>query len=403
MIKRQIEKRLLDVAKHYPVVTVTGPRQSGKTTLIRNAFPNYHYVSLEDPDRRREAMEDPRDFLHRYNRNVIFDEAQKAPELFSYIQTMVDEQDIPGRFILSGSQNFLLSRSISQSLAGRCAVLHLLPFASSELKQTGAFRFDALHDSAYEEEILNSRPKDLPLFSMIQKGFYPRIHDKQLNPGEWLSNYFQTYLERDVRELLNVGDIEAFGRFVRLCAGRNGQLLNLSALGNDCGISHTTAKKWLSVLEAAFLVTLLRPYHQNFSKRLIKTPKLYFLDTGLLCWLLNITSAEQLEIHSARGAVFEAFVVSECRKYLFNTGSQAQIYFWRESNGVEIDLLIESSAGIITPVEIKSARTIASDFFKHLDSWRRVAGIPEQTGALIYAGDESYKRKNTLILAAATL
>jgi len=402
MIKRQLEARLLAAAKNYPVVTVTGPRQSGKTTLIRNVFPKYRYVSLEDPDRRREALEDPRDFLQRYNRNIIFDEAQKAPELFSYIQTLVDEKDLPGRFILSGSQNFLLSRAISQSLAGRCAVLHLLPFSSSELKQTNPLRFDALNDPDYLSDLQNIAPDDSSVFPLIQKGFYPRIHDKQLNPGEWLSNYFQTYLERDVRELLNVGDIEAFGRFVRLCAGRNGQLLNLSSLGNDCGISHTTAKKWLSVLEAAFLVTLLRPYHQNFSKRLIKTPKLYFLDTGLLCWLLNITSAEQLELHNARGAVFEAFAVSECRKYLFNTGSQAQIYFWRESNGVEIDLLIESSAGI-TPVEIKSAKTIASDFFKHLDSWRKAAGLPEQNGALIYAGDEAYMRKNTLILPAALL
>ncbi len=371
--------------------------------MIKNAFPNYRYVSLEDPDRRREALEDPRDFLERYDQQVIFDEAQKAPELFSYIQTLVDEEDTPGRYILSGSQNFLLSKAISQSLAGRCAILHLLPFSSSELEQTLPLQFDALSDPSYTEPLLKkTHTSSRSPRPSIHQGFYPRIHDKNLNPTEWLSHYFQTYLERDVRELLNVGDLETFGRFVRLCAGRSGQLLNLSALGNDCGISYKTANRWLSVLEASFLVLRLRPYHKNFSKRLIKSTKLYFLDTGLLCWLLNIHTADQLALHHARGAIFESFVVSECQKYLFNTGAPAQMYFWRESNGTEIDLLIESSAGI-TPIEIKSGKTIASDFFKNLKKWRETAHSPQQLGGLIYAGNEMYKRQNTLIIPAAAL
>jgi len=402
MIKRQLEKQLLRAAGQYPVVTVTGPRQSGKTTLIKNAFPTYRYVSLEDPDRRREAIEDPRDFLDRYNRNVIFDEAQKAPELFSYIQTLIDEQDTPGRFILSGSQNFLLSKAISQSLAGRCAVLHLLPFSLSELEKKPPLRFDALLTPEYTHTLLQTPPNPNSHPPPIHQGFYPRIHDKNLNSTEWLSYYFQTYLERDVRELLNVGDLEAFGRFIRLCAGRTGQLLNLSSLGNDCGISYKTANRWLSVLEASFLVLRLRPYHKNFNKRLIKSPKLYFLDTGLLCWLLNIHTEEQLALHHARGAIFESLVVSECQKYLFNTGSSAQIYFWRESNGLEIDLLIESSAGIM-PIEIKSGKTIASDFFKNLNRWQKNIGQTNHPGALIYSGKDLYKRKNTLVIPSATL
>jgi predicted AAA+ superfamily ATPase len=402
MIKRQIESRLLSASKQYPVVTVTGPRQSGKTTLIRNAFPDYRYVSLEEPDRRREALEDPRGFLEHYSDNVIFDEAQRAPELFSYIQTLVDENNKSGRFILSGSQNFLLSRSISQSLAGRCAVLHLLPFSAGELKSDTSLCFNQLTNSNYTKQLLRRSPFPGSVFPMIRKGFYPRIHDKKLNPAEWLSNYFQTYLERDVRELLNVGDMETFGRFVRLCAGRNGQILNLTSLGNDCGVSYKTAQRWLSVLEAGFIIMLLRPYYRNFNKRLIKTPKLYFLDTGLLCWLLNIHDAEQLMMHSSRGAVFESFAISECRKYLFNTGTPGQMYFWRESNGIEIDLLIDSPDGII-PIEVKSAQTIAGDFFKNLNSWRKAAGLQEQTGALIYAGTEAYMHQNTLILPAGAL
>lgn len=403
MIKRQLKERLLRAAQQYPVVTLTGPRQSGKTTLIKDTFPTYRYVSLEDPDRRREALEDPRDFLERYNEKVIFDEAQKVPELFSYIQTLVDEKDSHGRFILSGSQNFLLSKAISQSLAGRCAVLHLLPFSSSELGSTSPLHFETLSDPSYIETLLEKSARPVRQHPpSLQQGFYPRIHDKKLNPTEWLSHYFQTYLERDVRELLNVGDLETFGRFVRLCAGRSGQLLNLSALGNDCGISYKTANRWLSVLEASFLVLRLRPYHKNFSKRLIKSPKLYFLDTGLLCWLLNIHNDDQLALHHARGAIFESFVISECQKYLFNTGAPAQMYFWRESNGIEVDLLIESSSGI-TPIEIKSGKTIATDFFKNLKKWRETANATEQPAALIYAGKEMYRRQNTLIIPATAV
>jgi len=284
MLKRTLEKKLKKAAKQYPVVTLTGPRQSGKTTLVKMAFPDYEYLSLEEPDHRAFAIEDPRGFLSQFSEKVILDEIQRAPDLFSYIQTIVDTKDISGQFILTGSQNFLLLQKVSQSLAGRCAVLHLLPFSLSELNQRRPLPIDSIgRQLPGKNRFLNEK-----LSSVLFKGFYPRIHDKSLEPIDWLGNYFQTYIERDVRDVLNVGDLETFSRFVRLCAGRSGQLLNLSSLANDCGITHTTSKRWISILETSFIVFLLRPHYKNFSKRLIKSPKLYFLDTGLLSYLLRI-------------------------------------------------------------------------------------------------------------------
>ncbi|MFH1069596.1 MAG: ATP-binding protein [Candidatus Glassbacteria bacterium] len=393
MIKRTLAIRLKEAAKQFPAVTVTGPRQSGKTTLVKAVFKEYDYQSLELPDQRSFALEDPRGFLGQFDGPVVLDEVQRAPELFSYIQVIVDEEpDRTGRFILTGSQNFLLLQSISQSLAGRCAVLHLLPFSLSEL--TGRKPISLLAPG--KAVLKNLEPPKAELMETLFTGFYPRIHDKHLPPRDWLANYYQTYLERDVRNVLNIGDIETFGRFMRLCAGRTGQLLNLSGLASDCGISHTTARRWISVLEASFVITLLRPHHRNFGKRLIKSPKLYFLDTGLLCYLLQVRSPEELFHRAERGAVFESFVVSELYKNFMNRGEQPQLYFWRDAAGHEIDLIIENGTRLI-PVEIKSAQTVASDFFDMLAYWRMVSCEPDTPAVLIYGGDQSLRRSGVLV------
>ncbi|MFH1764708.1 MAG: ATP-binding protein [Gemmatimonadota bacterium] len=391
MLKRTLQASLRKAARQHPVVTLTGPRQSGKTTLAKNAFPNSEYVSLEDPDQRSFAQEDPRGFLGRFTGSVILDEVQRAPDLFSYIQTIVDSEDRPGRFILTGSKNFLLMSTISQSLAGRAAILHLLPFSLSELEKRNPFPLAQVGTALPRGKRTTSRA----LMDVLFHGFYPRIHDKKLAPQDWLASYYQTYIERDVRELLTVGDLEAFGTFIRLCAGRNAQLLNLSSLANDCGISHTTARRWLSVLEMSFLVTLLRPHHRNFSKRLVKSPKIYFLDTGLLCYLLRIRSPEDLAFHALRGSVFESFLVSEFFKNYLHHGQEADLYFWRDSAGHEIDLIIERGQELI-PIEAISGQTVSRDFYSGLRYWTQLSGQPQASAALVHGGDETYRREGVL-------
>jgi len=393
MIKRSIEKSIKGAAKQYPVVTLTGPRQSGKTTLVRALFNTYDYVSLEDPELRSFALEDPRGFLQQFKKNVILDEVQRTPELFSYIQTIVDEEDSPGRFILTGSQNFLLLSSISQTLAGRCAIYHLLPLSQDEIVSATSLAVGHLG-----QIIPTDRPTPVvDLNTHLFQGFYPRIHDKKLEPQDWLKNYYRTYLERDVREITNIGDLEAFRRFTALCAGRSGQLLNLSNLASDCGITHTTARRWLSVLEASFLVILLRPHHRNFRKRMVKTPKLYFLDTGLLCYLLRIKKPEDLTFHAARGAIFESFVVSEFYKKALNAGQDPDYFFWRDSAGNEVDIIIDLGNAVI-PVEVKAGATVVPDFFKGIDYWKKVAEVDEESpAALIYGGNSSVSRKGAKI------
>ena len=388
MIARHLRSALRAAARDAPVVTLTGPRQSGKTTLARTAFPRHDYASLEDPDLRTFALEDPRGFLDQYRRGVVIDEAQRAPDLFSYVQTFVDRDDRPGRFVLSGSQNFLLLRSISQTLAGRCAILHLLPFSFTELASLPAVDVSGLGRRIPRRR----RVPEADLPDTLFRGFYPRIHDKKLDARRWLRDYHQTYVERDVRELVNVGDLEAFRLFVRLCAGRNGQLLNLSGLASDAGVTHTTARRWLSILEASFLVVRLRPHHRNFNKRLVKSPKLYFLDTGLLCYLLGIGSPAELRLHAARGNVFESFVLSELLKARLHRGDEAALYFWRDAAGHEIDFVIADGEKL-TPVEVKSGQTVAGDFFAGLRFWRTLAGDPAAPAALVYGGDRSFRRE----------
>jgi len=397
MIPRHLAKTMRAAARDFPVVTVTGPRQSGKTTLVRAAFPRHRYATLEDPDTRAFATEDPRGFLNQFRGKVILDEVQRTPDLFSYIQGIVDNEDRAGRFILSGSQNFLLVHRVSQTLAGRCAVLRLLPFSRSELAAQRVRDLAKLLSSRLGSEA-SSEGGSTGLFQTLFAGGYPRIHDKGLNPQKWLANYYQTYLERDVRDLLNVGDIEGFGRFVRLCAGRSGQLLNTSSLAADAGVSHTTVRRWLSILEASFVVHLLRPHHRIFKKRLVKSPKLYFLDAGLLCYLLRIQEPEALVSHAARGAIFETWVVSEALKNFLNRGVEPDIYFWRDSAGHEIDLLMDRGETQI-PVDIKSGQTIANDFFDSVNYWRDLAGKPEGVAGLVYGGDASYKRRGVSVLS----
>ncbi len=398
MIPRALQPVLHRAARNYPIVTLTGPRQSGKTTLVKMAFPDHAYVSLEDPDQREFATTDPRGFLAQYRGHVILDEAQRVPDLFSYIQTASDRDGTRGQYVLTGSQSFLLMRKISQSLAGRVAVLHLLPFSWAELQGRQPLAIASLGRKTPSR----SEPPKADLMDVLFTGFYPRIHDTHMPPQDWLSNYYRTYVERDVRELLNIGDLEAFGRFIRLCAGRNGQLLNLSSLANDCGISQPTARRWISVLEASFLVRLLRPHYRNFNKRLVKSPKLYFLDTGLLVYLLGIRSSNELRTHSSRGAIFESFVVSELLKNALNHGEEPDLHFWRDSTGHEVDLLLERG-GELVPIEIKSGATLASDSFAGLRYWLDLAGTQDAPAVLVYGGDRSIRRSGIVAYSWADL
>ncbi len=393
MIKRELSEKLAEAAKKYPVLTITGPRQSGKTTLARAVFKKYQYVSLEDPDNAKVAKEDPKGFLHQYPQNLIIDEAQRVPALFSYIQTIVDTEDRPGRFILTGSHNFLLMESVTQSLAGRCAIFHLLPLSRAELAGEKSIDMDCI-------EAATSPPCTKPeadLDRMLFSGFYPRIHDRHLEPQEWLQDYISSYIERDVRLISNIGDVETFQRFMMLCAGRSGQILNIAALAADCGITPVTAKKWLSILECSFIVSLLRPHYKNFNKRIIKSPKLYFMDTGLLCHLLKIRSPEELRKSEKRGAIFETWVVSEFIKNYYNRRRQPDLFFWRDAAGHEIDLLIDRGRQQL-PVGIKSGQTFSENLIKELDFWRSLTKSPEHPGVLIYGGDKMFEFKGLTIL-----
>lgn len=375
LIKRNISQKVLAYAGQYPVVTITGPRQSGKTTLCKMIFPDKEYVSLEDVDERIFAKSDPRGFLNRFPNGAVIDEIQREPDLISYIQTIVDHKDREGLFILTGSQQFDLMNTISQSLAGRTAIVQLLPFS---------------YDEAYQKDDTEN-----DLNSVLYKGFYPRIFDKNLDPGEAMQFYVNTYVERDLRKLINIKDLSKFDIFLKLCAGRTGQILNLSSLGNDCGINHNTAKAWISVLEASYIIKLLKPFYKNFNKRLIKSPKLYFLDTGLVSFLLGITKPEQIFTHPLKGALFETYVYSELVKAQYNRGKTDNLYFYRDSKGNEVDLICELGDRLLQ-IEIKSGQTITSDYFKGLNYFSKICDLPLESG-LIYGGDKTYVRNNIQI------
>jgi len=371
MILRQLSAIVQSAAQTMPVVSVTGPRQSGKTTLAKYAFPDYAYANLENLPTRQFARENPIGFLKQYPEGLIIDEAQYVPELFSYIQVEVDERRRNGRYILTGSQNFLLMEKITQSLAGRVAVFNLLPFSTKELENT-------------EFQLKNP-------FEYIVKGFYPRIYDQNTPLDIFYPSYLLTYLERDVRLLKNIGDLAAFERFVKLCAGHIGQIFNQTSLSNDTNFSQPTIKSWLSVLETSFVAFLLPPYFRNFNKRLLKTPKLYFYDTGLACSLLGIRSASELENHPMRGPLFENFIVVEFMKQFLNQGQRPNCFYWRDSTGNEIDLIIEHASRIF-PMEIKSSQTLKSEFFKTLEFFQKISDTPPEQSFLVYAGTENQNR-----------
>ena len=380
MIERDITPRLTRLFQQYPFVTVTGPRQSGKTTLCRAAFPGLAYANLEAPDQREFAESDPRSFLEQFDEGAILDEIQHVPALLSYLQVLADEKRRNGLFVLTGSEQFRLSDAISQSLAGRTALLKLLPFSLAERQRAGAS--DTLNDI---------------LFS----GFYPRIHDQGLDPRQALGDYFETYVERDVRRIGEIRNLSSFRLFVRLCAGRVGQLANLSSLGADAGVSHTTARGWLTVLEASYIVFQLPPFHANIRKRLIRSPKLYFYDVGLASYLLGIEHADQLATHPLRGALFENVVVAEALKHRFNRGEQPNLSFFRDARGLECDLFYQTGRGI-GAIEIKSGSTIASDHFHALD---RVAGlIPDiSSKAVVYGGTARQSRSDCEVVPLGDL
>jgi predicted AAA+ superfamily ATPase len=361
-------------------------RQSGKTTLAKAAFPDHMYVSLEESEVRAFAKDDPRVFLERFKGPLVIDEVQRCPDLFSYIQTAVDLDPSPGRFVLTGSQDILLMEEVSQSLAGRCGILHLLPFSRAELENQ---KQAAPHDA---DKLFANRKSRLECWDIIRAGFYPPIHDRGVAPELWLSDYVQIFVERNVRALANIGDLETLERFIKLCAGRTGQLTNYSALAADCGISVDTARRWISILKTSFIAFLLPPYHRNFNKRIIKTPKLYFHDTGLACLLLGIRSTEQIFSHPLRGALFENYFMAEVFKIYVNHRRTPPIYFWRDQTGNEIDLLIEEGNRLY-PVEIKSGSTVAADMLAGLQGWMDLAGPAAHSPTLIYGGAEAYTRQ----------
>lgn len=370
MIPRTALSTVQRLARGFPIVALTGPRQSGKTTLARAAFPGKPYVSLENPDQLAYATADARRFLANYPDGAIIDEVQRCPELFSYLQGWVDERRRMGDFVLTGSQQFGLLSKITQSLAGRVGLVHLLPLSQSELAGAG----------------MTAASVDVALW----QGAYPALYDRGLSPEDWFPNYVATYVERDVRQLLAVRELGLFQRFLKMCAARCGQLLNLSSLAADCGISHVTARQWLTVLEASYIVRLLAPYHRNFGKRLVKTPKLYFLDVGLAAWLLGIRDARSVATHAMRGALFETFVIGEFIKQRHNAGQPAELYFWRDNIGHEIDLLFETGDSL-QPVEIKSGMTFSYSWLDAAKRWKAFAGDAALDPWIIHGGDRSFE------------
>jgi len=373
MIRRDITNSLQEAARFFPVVAIIGPRQSGKTTLSCEVFKNHTYISLEDLDKQEFVNRDPRGFLELYRNDhgIILDEIQQAPSILSYIQTYVDTHNVRGYFVVTGSQNFLVNEAITQTLAGRMAIFTLLPLSCAELKHG------------------DNLPKTIEEF--IYKGAYPRVYKEEVPPTMWYNNYIKTYLERDVRTLETVDDLLMFKRFIQLCAGRIGQLLNVVALANDAGLTVARTQAWLSLLQASYLLFFLQPHHKNFNKRLVKAPKLYFYDTGLACALLGIDSWDQVVTHYLRGGLVESFVMAELSKTYYNANKEPRLYFWRDNHGHEVDGIIEYQQKLI-PVEVKAGKTINQDFFSGIDYWKSLEGNEQARGYIVYGGSETQKR-----------
>jgi uncharacterized protein len=378
MIKRHIEERALYFSKKYPVVTITGPRQSGKTTLVENLFSDHEYYSLENPIIRAQIQEDPSILFLPEGKKIIIDEVQRIPDLLSFIQVHSDRQKINGQFIITGSQSLLLSEKVSQTLAGRTALLKLLPLSLSEMKS-----IDQYSEDDYEDWIF--------------RGFYPRIYDQSMIPADFFPFYFETYLQRDVREIQNVRDLSQFSNFVKLCAGRVGQLVDYSSLANDAGVSVNTAKGWLSLLEASYVITLLNPYYKNLNKRIIKSPKLYFIDVGLASFLLDIHNPKQLSTHYLRGNLFENLVIVELLKRRFNSAQLSNLYFFRDSNKNEVDCILEDIE--LKAIEIKSAKSFSNSFIDGLKTFSRFSEMKKRNGIVVYGGKESFSFKDFKIIS----
>ncbi|MCL1812084.1 MAG: ATP-binding protein [Treponema sp.] len=367
MIPRIAEKTLRRYAKGFPVACITGPRQSGKTTLAKLTFPKKKYISLEDPDIALLARSDPRGFLETWPNGLILDEAQYVPELFAYIKTMVDKDPKPGKYIITGSQQFNLMEKVTESLAGRAAFLTLFPFSMAELEPLGMCGQDP--------------------FELILKGLYPPLYDRNISARDFYSAYIASYIERDLRQLVNVKDLSTFQHFTKFCAARTGGILNLSSLAADCGITHNTAKAWISALETSGIIFLLKPYYKNFGKRLIKSPKLYFTDSGLACRLLGIKTVRELFINPLRGSLFEGFIISELIKNRLNRGETPELWFWRDNAGTEIDCLIGDGEKLYA-TEIKSGKTFNEEMIRSLNHWQKINGTSAKTKMLVYAGSE---------------
>ncbi len=382
MLQRDAAHIVKHLANKLPVVALLGPRQSGKTTLARAIFGTYRYINFEDLNQRSFALSDPKGFLadavYNNQQGVILDEAQHVPQLLSYIQLYVDTHEPKGYFILTASQNFLLRQAISQSLAGRIAIITLQPLSLYEL-QVNKIQLPELN-------------------SLLLKGTYPRLYSQELLPKEFYPFYIQTYIERDVRQMINIENLNTFQRFLKLCAGRIGQLLNVSSLANDCGINTNTAKAWISLLEASYIIYLLQPYYKNFSKRLIKSPKLYFYDSGIATTLLGVQSEQDLATHYLRGNLVESFVITELAKHFFNKAETPPLYFWRDSNGNEVDCIVEQGA-CLNPVEIKSGQTISSDYFEGLHYWSKLTTSEQRNGFVVYGGNETQHRSQGTVLS----
>ncbi len=383
MIKRNIEGFIEKYSAEYPVIAIVGPRQSGKTTLARHLFPEHKYISLENLDYRQRAINDPRGFLDDSGDFLILDEVQRVPELFSYLQERVDSRNLPAGYILTGSQQFLLMENITQSLAGRIITTRLYPFTVNELYHTGV---DRNIESIFSIKI-NNKIKNGKLNEIIFTGMYPRIHDKNLTPSKWIENYILTYIESDIRNLVNVDNLRLFENFLKACASFTGQLINYASLSNMLGISQPTVKKWISLLETSGIIILLQPHFKNFSKRVVKTPKLYFADTGILCFLLSIRSHGELSGHPLYGNIFETFVISDIFKRIFHLGEIPPLYFWRDRTGNEIDLLVDYGKRLF-PVEIKSSKTFHNDFKSGIEKWFSLPDNKNRKGLIIYGGDD---------------
>jgi uncharacterized protein len=383
-INRGISTKILQAAQEYPVISILGPRQSGKTTLAKKIFTNHDYISLENIDHRDFAQNDPRGFINQYSNKlgVILDEIQNAPNLLSFLQTEVDDNPCIGKFILTGSQNILLNEKVTQTLAGRTAIFKLLPLSIEELTLT------------------NLLPSNVELFMFT--GCYPKLYAKHINSLDWYNNYIYTYIERDVRQIKNITSLIAFQNFIKLCAGRIGQPLNTTELGKDCGIDAKTVKSWLSVLEASYIIFLLQPYYNNFNKRLIKAPKLYFVDTGVACSLLNIETKDQIDSHFLRGGLFENMIISDLLKYRFNNDRSNNCYYWRDQTGNEIDCIIEKN-NLLYPIEIKSSKTIYSSAYKYFSTWQKIVDRQGMKPSVIYAGDLNQERTNVDIISWANI